>query len=343
MKKRCIITEAILMVVILQAILMLLKKIADPLIPNPSFAQRMTTMAAMILLCGVVLLYAKLQKTKLSVFPAHFSKLYVISTGIAAVILMAVPSNDTGGYMAILLLIYGSIVTPIYEELIFRGFLWNRLNSVLAKEAYTYIGSVLLFTVWHLGYMMPQKADGNWFAVLTNLFFAPEMIQSIRAVFKNRANRFAAFQLGTAAAGVKPFFQNTLPYFAHAVAVRRFSAVRTAAHAVDHFRCNGRMVYFTPKPRRLFPQSAVVMNGGNARVTFFAVQPAAGNQFFHDFPPRFCKIIFVYFREYRTYPADSGSRSITLFSVFTAIERQTCVLPSFRASVIFVCRFDTVT
>lgn len=169
MKKRYIFTEAILMIVILQALRMLLEMIANLFVPDTSFAQRMTTMAAMILLCGFVLLYAKWQKTKLSVFPTHFSRFYTISTFIAAIILIATPSNFTGGYTAILLLIYGSVVTPIFEELIFRGYLWNRLNGVLSKEVYTYVWSVLLFTVWHLGYMIPQIADGNWFAVLTKL------------------------------------------------------------------------------------------------------------------------------------------------------------------------------
>jgi len=169
MEKRKRSTEAILMIVILQALRMLLEKIANLFVPDTSFAHRMTTMTAMILLCGIVLFYAKWQKTRLSVFPAHFSRFYMISTLIAAIILIATPSNFTGGYTAILLFLYGSVVTPIFEELIFRGYLWNRLNGVLSKEVYTYVWSVLLFTVWHLGYMIPQIACRNWFAVLTKL------------------------------------------------------------------------------------------------------------------------------------------------------------------------------
>lgn len=169
MKKRHIFTEAIFMIVVLQALRMLLEKIANLFVPDTSFAQRMTTMAVMILLCCVVLLCAKWQKTKLSVFPTHFNRFYIISTLTAAIILITVPSNFTGGYTAILLLIYGSVVTPIFEELIFRGYLWNRLNGVFSKEVYTYVWSVFLFTVWHLGYMIPQIADGNRFAVLMKL------------------------------------------------------------------------------------------------------------------------------------------------------------------------------
>ncbi len=169
MNKRHVFTEAILMIVVLQALLILFKYAASSYLPDSDFAKRMTMMTAMIILSAAVVIYAKLRKTELSVFPERFSKFYIIATAIAAFILIATPSNYTGGYEPILLLIYGSIVTPVFEELVFRGYLWNRLGSALAKEVYTYIWSVVLFTVWHLGYMLPQLAAGNWFAVITKL------------------------------------------------------------------------------------------------------------------------------------------------------------------------------
>jgi len=52
-----------------------------------------------------------------------------------------------------MLLLYGSIVTPIFEELIFRGYIWNKLNDIFEKEWITYIVSAVLFALWHLGYV----------------------------------------------------------------------------------------------------------------------------------------------------------------------------------------------
>ena len=133
------------------------------------FYRRVATMCIMIILSAAAIIYARIRKTKLSVFPQKFSKAYVIFTVIAAVLLVTTPSNFTGGSKAVILLIYGSIVTPVYEELVFRGYIWNRLDSVLSKQLYTYIWSVALFTVWHLGYMIPQLASGNINAVLWKL------------------------------------------------------------------------------------------------------------------------------------------------------------------------------
>lgn len=52
-----------------------------------------------------------------------------------------------------MLLIYSSIVVPFFEELIFRGFIWNRLNEIFAKERTTYMVSTVMFALWHLGYV----------------------------------------------------------------------------------------------------------------------------------------------------------------------------------------------
>ena len=163
------IAEAFLLMVVLQALREWIEVLAGGMLPNDTFTQRMTTMCAMLILTVAIVLYARLRKTSLSVFPARFSKGYIIVTCIAAAILVSTPSNFTGGYQAILLLLYGSVVTPVYEELIFRGYLWNRLNKVLSKELYTYVWSVVLFTIWHVGYMIPQLIAGNMTAVLWKL------------------------------------------------------------------------------------------------------------------------------------------------------------------------------
>lgn len=169
MKKKIIIAEAFLIMIVLQVVRIMAEKLINPFVPDNSFARRMVTMSVMLLLSGAVIVYARIMKTHFSVFPRKFDKKYIIFTCIAAVLLISSPSNFTGGYTAVLLLFYGSIVTPLYEELIFRGYLWNRLNSVLSKEVHTYIWSVVLFTVWHLGYMLPQLMRGDWKAVLMKL------------------------------------------------------------------------------------------------------------------------------------------------------------------------------
>lgn len=46
---------------------------------------------------------------------------------------------------------FTAVSSPLFfEELIFRGYLWNRLDAVLSKESFVFIWSVVLFTVWHI-------------------------------------------------------------------------------------------------------------------------------------------------------------------------------------------------
>jgi len=85
--------------------------------------------------------------------PKHFGRFYIIGTCLAFVLLVATPSNYSGGFQAVVLLLYSSIVTPIFEELIFRGYVWNKLNDIFEKELISYAVSTVLFALWHLGYV----------------------------------------------------------------------------------------------------------------------------------------------------------------------------------------------
>lgn len=161
--------EAFLLMIALQAAKLWLEALLRPLSGGDSFYLRMTTAGVMLLLAIVVCLYARLRKTPLSVFPHPFGRRYVVFTCVAAALLITTPSHFTGGYRAILLSLYGSVITPVYEELLFRGYLWNRLKRTLRRENVVYLWSVVLFTLWHLGYMTDHLLTGNWVAVAWKL------------------------------------------------------------------------------------------------------------------------------------------------------------------------------
>jgi len=143
----------ICLLVVIQLLLVGLKQFSFIFVERTNFSDSVSTMFAMIILIGLFLVFTKKQKITLSIFPRAFNKFYVIGTCIAAALFIATPSNYTDGFQAILLLIYGSIVTPVFEELIFRGYVWNKLNTVFEKEWVSYIVSTVLFGIWHLGYV----------------------------------------------------------------------------------------------------------------------------------------------------------------------------------------------
>jgi len=54
-------------------------------------------------------------------------------------------------------LVYSVLVTPVFEELIFRGYIWNELLRYGNSQLRTYVITAVLFSLWHLGY-----ADVIW-------------------------------------------------------------------------------------------------------------------------------------------------------------------------------------
>ena len=60
----------------------------------------------------------------------------------------------TKGTHGLLLLCYGSLVTPLFEELLFRGHLFNLQERIHAAPYQVVLLNALLFSVWHIGYIL---------------------------------------------------------------------------------------------------------------------------------------------------------------------------------------------
>ena len=123
-------------------------------IERTSFTDDIATMIAMFVLTigFVIITYAR--GVSLSVFPQKWGPFYIIETLVLLGLLISTPfitGNKTP--QTITILIYSSVVTPVFEEIIFRGYMWNRLNAIFKKERTSYIAVTLLFAIWHLGYV----------------------------------------------------------------------------------------------------------------------------------------------------------------------------------------------
>ncbi len=167
------ICRTVIMMIILMTILQGVRELAEylisPMLPDIWFANRMLTMSLMVVLTVVLVSIARYRKQPLSVFPDRFSKGYIIASCIVIALYISTPANYIEGFSAVMLLIYGSIVTPVYEELLFRGYIWNTCEKVMPKKSIVLIWNIVLFSVWHMGYMIPHLISGNWNAVLWKL------------------------------------------------------------------------------------------------------------------------------------------------------------------------------
>ncbi|WP_251389728.1 CPBP family intramembrane glutamic endopeptidase [Mediterraneibacter agrestimuris] len=99
-----------------------------------------------------ILLICKQRQIDLRILPAKISMAYWIFTFLVIVIFAATPfiTQSTSLY-DILFLIYGAAITPIFEELIFRGYVWMALEKHGRKFAY--LSTTILFALWHIGYV----------------------------------------------------------------------------------------------------------------------------------------------------------------------------------------------
>jgi len=150
-RKAKVLSYIIRLLFVFQLSLFGLKRLIFLTVDRTNFTDSIATMFAMSILTILLVVYAKRRKIALSVFPGDFNKFYIIGTCVGVALLVAAPSNYADGFQAIALLFYGSVVTPIYEELIFRGYVWNRLNTLFKREWKTYAVTTVLFGIWHLG------------------------------------------------------------------------------------------------------------------------------------------------------------------------------------------------
>jgi membrane protease YdiL (CAAX protease family) len=93
---------------------------------------------------------------------------YII--GLTALIILAVSPYTFEWELHILVLglLFG-IITPLFEELLFRGYIWGKISEsegMINPNRLTLITVTLLFMVWHLGYidvlmLHPLAGTGN--------------------------------------------------------------------------------------------------------------------------------------------------------------------------------------
>lgn len=106
-----------------------------------------------MLLCSMVMvLLAQKKHPEVNLFPKKISKPYVVFSVLVLLLFLVTPfiTLSTTVYDWLFLL-YGALITPIFEELIFRAYLWKYFS--FTKEPVTYITVTFLFGIWHLGYI----------------------------------------------------------------------------------------------------------------------------------------------------------------------------------------------
>ncbi|WP_270301121.1 CPBP family intramembrane glutamic endopeptidase, partial [Terrisporobacter petrolearius] len=112
----------------------------------------------MFLLTLFVIYKSKKEKVSLDIFSYMKNKesktYYVIVTGAVLLLIFTSPSFLTKTSIeSIIPLLYTAIMTPIYEELLFRSYIWNVLKQDNEDEVKVYFLTTVLFSIYHIGYI----------------------------------------------------------------------------------------------------------------------------------------------------------------------------------------------
>lgn len=81
--------------------------------------------------------------------------IYIMGFSVLTILILSQSVFEGEFDILIGLLVY-SIINPIFEELIFRGYIWSKINEsegMINPDGLTFLTVTLLFSVWQLGYV----------------------------------------------------------------------------------------------------------------------------------------------------------------------------------------------
>ena len=163
----------------LQLIYTVLRRLLRLAAPEGLFAESMVSMAAMLLLFAVLRWAARRTGRDVPLLPGPPRPGFWVAAagfGLLLALTLLLPQNRSA--QGLWLTVYGSIVTPLYEEYLFRGLIWRRLEQLFAGRAAVAAVNAVLFGLWHLGYAdgVALRVDGElgqvmFWKVLTGLAY----------------------------------------------------------------------------------------------------------------------------------------------------------------------------
>lgn len=151
----------------MQIIRIIMKETAFQFVQKNVLFHDLITLLIMLIFIVFIILICKKRNRNLSIFSNTQTKdtktVYLILTLIVLLMIISTPFfNHDFSADTIISVTVSAVVTPVFEELIFRGYVWNELKHYYKSERIIYVINTLLFAVWHLGY-----ADSIWFRMAT--------------------------------------------------------------------------------------------------------------------------------------------------------------------------------
>ena len=114
----------------------------------------------------------KSKNIKIDFLPEDFNIKYKAATAALLIFMITTPViTKSIALYSIISLVYNALLTVIYEEIIFRGYIYIKMQT-LRSIRFAYVYSSIFFGLWHLGYI-------DTILWRTSLFFTEADIPSI--------------------------------------------------------------------------------------------------------------------------------------------------------------------
>lgn len=114
----------------------------------------------------------KSKNINIDFLPKDFNVKYKAATAALLIFMITTPViTKSISIYSIISLIYNALITIIYEEIIFRGYIYKKMQ-ILRGSRFAYVYSSIFFGLWHLGYI-------DTILWRTSLFFTEADIPSI--------------------------------------------------------------------------------------------------------------------------------------------------------------------
>ncbi len=145
--------KIILIIVSLQIIRIAVRRVLLLFIPITELSLNILNMVIFIIYTYLLVKYCKKNKIDLRVFKVNNKNAYLLLISIFIILFIINLLLNKFSMNNIFKILYGTITLPIFEELLFRGYIWSRLLKMLKNEMYVYIITTLLFSIYSVFYI----------------------------------------------------------------------------------------------------------------------------------------------------------------------------------------------
>ena len=104
---------------------------------------------------------------------------YAMVTGCIVMLIFTSPYfSDNPSTLRLITLLYSAVMIPIYEEIIFRSYIWNVLKNDNIDELKIYFITTALFSLYYTGYIDTIIMNGGFINITWTVFIKCSMMLS---------------------------------------------------------------------------------------------------------------------------------------------------------------------